>query len=91
MEERSAVLEFTLSAPGCAPVAVRLRRYLDRWIAELLGAGEPVAIGSTAREALTTALVPLGPARAKVLLADLGLLEPSIQVAEIERASGGAA
>lgn len=87
MNEREATIEFTLGPLGDTPVRVGLRRYLDRWVAELVGAGHPLAIGRTAREALTTALAPMGDATAKVLLADLGLLEPSVAVARIERAA----
>ena len=84
----NAIVEFTLRPHGGAPVNVRLRRYLDRWLAELVGEPEPVAIGLTAREALTTALLPLGDRQVRLLLADLGLLEPSLAVAAIERRAG---
>ena len=84
--ERETTVEFTLRRPGGAPIAVRLRRYLDRWMAELVGRPDQVAIGLTAREALTAALTPLGDRQVGILLADLGLLEPSLRTAAIERA-----
>lgn len=86
MQHPDPLIEFTLQPPGCAPVAVRMRRYLDRWVAELRGTSQPPAIGLTAREALTAALAPLGDGQVRLLLADLGLLEPSVAVARIERA-----
>jgi hypothetical protein len=63
--------------------AVRLTLAGDRWVARV---DESVAIASTARLALTAALEPLTGASMtlKVLLADLGLLEPSVAVARIE-------
>lgn len=88
MQERQASVEFSLQPPvGRSPVRVRLRRYLDRWVAELIGSGQPIAIGLTAREALVAALAPLGDRHAGVLLADLGLIEPSLSVLEIDRLS----
>lgn len=84
--ERETTVEFTLRPAAGAPIAVRLRRYLDRWMAELVGRPHPVAIGLTAREALTAALAPLGDRQVGILLADLGLLEPSLRTAAIERA-----
>ena len=83
MEQREATLEFTLHPPLGEAVAVRLRRYLDRWVAELVGRGQPLAIGLTAREALTAALAPLGDNQVRLLLADLGLLEPSSRIARL--------
>lgn len=91
MHERHSVVEFSLHPVGQPPVAVRLRRYLDRWVAELIGTPQPLGIGLTAREALTAALAPLGEVTVRLLLADLGLLEPSIRVAAIEQARDGAA
>jgi hypothetical protein len=89
MNEHEATIEFTLQPPRPgAPVSVRLRRYLDRWVAELVGTAHPVAVGITPREALTVALTPLGDTQVRLLLADLGLLEPSIAVATIERRAG---
>lgn len=70
-------VDFTLGG-----LAVRLARHGDRWVAH---AGESVAVGSSARLALTAALEPLGQASVRALLADLILLEPSLEVAAIER------
>ena len=63
--------------------AVRLNLAGDRWVARV---DESVAIAGTARLALTAALEPLtgAPMTLKVLLADLGLLEPSVAIARIE-------
>jgi len=69
-------IDFTLGG-----LAVRLIRSGDRWVAH---AGESVAVGSSARVALTAALEPLGQASVRALLADLILLGPSLEVAAIE-------
>ncbi len=70
-------IDFTLGG-----LAVRLARSGDRWVAR---AGESVAVGRSARLALTAALEPLGQASVRALLADLILLGPSIQVMEVDR------
>jgi len=70
-------IEFTLGG-----FAVRLTLAGDRWVAR---AGESVAVAGSARLALAAALDPVGGVTASVLLADLALLPPSIQVAAIER------
>jgi len=70
-------VEFTLGG-----LAVRLTLAGERWIARV---GESVAVAGTARRALAAALEPATGASASVLLADLALLPPSIQVAAIER------
>lgn len=90
MNEASTI-EFTLRPPGHGPVSIRLRRYLDRWVAEQVGVGRPLAIGLTAREALTAALSPLGESQVRMLLADLGLLEPSVNVIRLEMVGRGGA
>ena len=55
----------------------------ERWVAQV---GESVAVGSGALQVLTAALEPVSGVSASVLLADLALLEPSIQVALLEKA-----
>ena len=75
-------VEFTLGGH-----AVRLSLAGDRWVARV---DESVAIAGSARLALTAALEPLSTTPLKVLLADLGLLEPSIAVLELEHAAQGA-
>ncbi len=77
MDSNRPSIEFTLGG-----IAVRLIRSGDRWVAR---AGESVAVGSSARLALTAALEPLGQASVRALLADLILLEPSVQVVATER------
>ena len=71
-------VEFTL---GGHPV--RLSRAGERWVAQV---GESVAVGSGALQVLTAALEPVSGVSASVLLADLALLEPSREIAAIERA-----
>lgn len=83
-------IEFTLTPVGRAPVTVRLRRRHERWLAEVSGSAFAAALGATAREAMTAAFQPLGDAATRLLLADLGLLEPSIAVLEMEGAVGPA-
>ena len=55
----------------------------ERWVAHV---GESVAVGRTARQAFTAALGPVSDARIRALLADLALLEPSVEIARIEAA-----
>ena len=77
MERNDRSVEFQLDG-----LQVRLTLAGERWVARV---GHSVAVGRSARQALTVALEPLGTASLRALLADLGLLEPSIAVAEIER------
>ena len=63
---------------------VRLVLAGERWVAHV---GESVAVGRTARQAFTAALEPVGEARIRALLADLALLGPSVEVAELEAAA----
>jgi hypothetical protein len=76
-------LEFTL-APASLPyvVDVRLRRSGERWsvIADVQGRTH-IGIGTSPRAALTAALTPLGKRAVTLLLADTGLLEPSVTLA----------
>ncbi len=78
MERNDRTVEFQLDG-----LQVRLTLAGERWVARV---GHSVAVGRSARQALTVALEPLGTASIRALLADLGLLEPSIAVAEIEAA-----
>ena len=80
-----ASLSFTLDVPAAGPpVSVRLRRVAGRWSAAV--EGEPfVAVAVSAGEALRRALEPLGSEEAQLLLADLGLIGPSMGVLELER------
>jgi hypothetical protein len=84
METSAPSVEFTLTPLGSAPVTVRLRRRAERWLAEVSGSAFAAGLGISAREALTAALEPLGDKTTRLLLADIGLIEPSIAVMEIE-------
>jgi hypothetical protein len=75
--ERSKTVEFELDG-----LPVRLTIAGERWVARV---GHSIAVGGSAGQALSTALHVLGKASERALLADLGLLEPSIAVAEIEK------
>lgn len=79
MERSERSVEFRLDG-----LPVRMTHAGERWVARV---GHSVAVGRTARLALTAALEPVGEASTRALLADLGLLEPSIAVAEIERSA----
>lgn len=86
----TGAVEFTLRPAGFAvPVHVRMRKRADRWAAEVRGPASAVGIGSSAREALTAALEPFGEVRLRSLLADLGLLGPSLAVLEWSSAASG--
>jgi hypothetical protein len=74
--QRTSV-DFTLGG-----LAVRLTLAGERWVARV---GESVAVAGTARQALVAALEPATGASASVLLADLALLAPSIEVATLDR------
>ncbi len=82
MERSEKSVEFQLDG-----LPVRMTHTGERWVARV---GHSVAVGSSARVALLAALELLGKANIRALFADLGLLEPSIAVAEIERAARGA-
>ncbi len=79
MERSERSVEFTLN--GCS---VRLTAVGERWIARV---GETTAVGAIARHALMAALEMSGTASMRALLADLGLLAPSLAVVEIERSA----
>jgi hypothetical protein len=80
MDAQQLAIEFELRAGSLAPVRARLTRRSERWIAEVLGEVTSVAVGRSARQALTIALAAFGDHEARRLLADLGLLEPSLAV-----------
>lgn len=83
-------IRFTLCPPALGrSVSIALRRAGERWVAQVEGAGLAAGMGSSAGAALGAAIEPLGSAAVSALLADLGLLEPSLQVLELERAPGG--
>ena len=83
--ERGESIEFSLR-PGSGPeLAIRLRRLSLGWVADVAGTGAGPGVGRSARQALTAALQPLGDAAVRLLLADLGLLEPSLAVVHAER------
>jgi len=86
MNEMHSAIDFTLDAPGCAAVNVRLRRSGDRWAAEVAGDVSAIGIAVSPRQALMVALEPLGPSAVTTLMADLGLLEPSLRVVELAAA-----
>ena len=79
MERNERSVEFQLDG-----LHVRLTLAGERWVCRV---GHSVAVGRSARQALTVALEPFGTASIRALLADLGLLEPSIALAEIERSA----
>jgi hypothetical protein len=76
MERSESSVEFTLNG-----LSVRLTMVGERWVARV---ADTVAVGASARLALTAALELSAAASVRALLADLGLLEPSIAVAELE-------
>ena len=81
-----ASLHFTLDVPAAGPpVSVRLRRLGGRWAATVEGT-DLVVVAVSASHALQAVLAPLGSDTAWLLLADLGLIAPSVEVAQIERA-----
>ena len=83
MDQLTADLEFTLHAAG-ADVAVRLRRFAERWVAH---AGGRVAVGPTPRAALSAAVHVYAASQREQLMADLALLEPSVAIASLERSA----
>jgi hypothetical protein len=87
-EREPAAIQFHLNGSGEAIVEVGLRRSGPRWVATaLVGDRQIVAIGTTSRDALRLAMEPLGRTRAAALLADLGLLEPSLALLRIDAAT----
>ncbi|HUG47520.1 MAG TPA: hypothetical protein VMP67_03810 [Candidatus Limnocylindria bacterium] len=88
MERLSVDLDFTLHSSD-AEVEMRLRRFGERWVAQARHGTAPSGVGLTPRSALSAALEPFG-ARARVeFLADLCLLEPSVELAAPARLDSG--
>lgn len=84
----STAISFTLSPTGLGySVRVTLRRVGPRWVARVQGAGA-VGVGASPRAALSAVLRPLGEPAVKLLLADLGLVEPSLRLLQLEQAVG---
>jgi hypothetical protein len=85
MEGTRTSIEFTLwPGSGQTAVSVRLRRLAHGWVAEIGGGVANLGVGGTARQALAAALQPFGDSAIRALMADLGLLEPSVAVLAIE-------
>lgn len=84
-------LDFTLQpAPFQFAVAIRLRRVGERWVARVAGReDEYTGIAASPRQALAAALAPLGSSVVTALLADIGLIEPSIHVLAAARDAHG--
>jgi hypothetical protein len=81
-------ISFSLDVPAAGPpLAIQLRHTGERWIANV-GGGPVTAMAPSAGQALRAALLPLRDATARILLADLSLLEPSLDVLAEERAAG---
>jgi hypothetical protein len=90
MERGESTIEFSLRTGDGPVLSVRLRRLSLGWVADVAGVGAGPGVGRTARQALTAALLPLGDDATRVLLADLGLLEPSVAVLALEHAARSA-
>ena len=87
MERSGSTIEFSLRPVRGPELEIRLRRLSLGWVADVAGIGAGPGVGRSARQALTAALQPLGDNAVRELLADLGLLEPSVAVVEVERAA----
>jgi hypothetical protein len=85
MERGESTIEFSLRAGSGPELSVTLRRLSLGWVAEVAGIGAGPGVGRTARQALTAALLPLGDGEMRAMMADLGLLEPSVAVLVLER------
>lgn len=84
MERLLVDLDFTLHSSG-AQVEMRLRRFGERWVAQDRDGSVPPGVGLTARSALSAALQPFGARARAEFMADLCLLEPSVELAALER------
>ncbi len=81
-------IQFTLEPAAPLPrVDVRMRRFGERWVAEVGGDQPNIGMAMTPRAALQAALAPLGEPQVEVLLADLSLLEPSCEIVQLGRTS----
>ena len=85
MERGEPTIEFSLRTGDGPGLSVRLRRLSLGWVADVAGVGAGPGVGRSARQALTAALLPLGDEETRGLLADIGLLEPSVAVGALER------
>jgi hypothetical protein len=88
MNEREPdVIRFHLESLGTV-VDVQLRRSGPRWVVTAeVGGHQIVAIGMSPRDALRVCFEPLGKTRATALMADLGLLEPSVALLHMDAAT----
>lgn len=87
MERGESTIEFSLRTGDGPVLSVRMRRLSLGWVADVAGVGAGPGVGRTARQALTAALLPLGDEETRALMADLGLLEPSMAVLALARAA----
>ena len=89
MDGHGTMIEFSLNAPTLDfGVEVSLRRAGERWVARAVARGEErIGMAESARRALAAALTSLGASAVSALLADLGLLEPSLRLAAVEAAA----
>ncbi len=80
-------LQFRLAAPALPRgVPIRMRSFGERWTVVARIDEEPQwGLGSSARQALGAALVRLPASTRTTLLADLTLLHPSMEVAQVAR------
>src|SRR5918992_317850 len=82
-------VEFRLGTAMGSVMDVSVRSFGDRWVAVATIADRMEhGLGRTAREALAGALASLGQPAVTVLLADLALLAPSVEIARHQRAVG---
>lgn len=90
MERGESTIEFSLRTGDGPVLSVRMRRLSLGWVADVAGVGAGPGVGRTARQALTAALLPLGDEQTRTVLADLGLLGPSLAVLALETAAQSA-
>ncbi len=88
MSRRAVIdLQFRLAAPALPQgVPIRMRSFGERWMAVARIHEEAQwGLGSSARQALSAALVSLPASTRTALLADLTLLHPSTEIAQVAR------